>query len=141
MVACRENYSTNLVLSRLIENWKKALDQKFLAGAVLMDLSKLFDCLQHDLPIAKLYAYGSSQKSVAFINSYLKRRKQKVKVNSPLSEFVTLLSDVSQRSVLGPILSNIFLNELLSTLNHPKLTILLMIIQYLQLPNILMICY
>ena len=141
MVACRENYSTNLVLSRLIENWKKALDQKFLAGAVLMDLSKLFDCLQHDLLIAKLYAYGSSQKSVAFINSYLKRRKQKVKVNGPLSEFLTLLSDVSQGSVLGPILSNIFLNELLSTLNHPKLTILLMIIQYLQLPNILMICY
>ena len=83
----RENYSTNHVLIRLIENWKKALGEKFLVGTVVMDLSKAFDCIPHDLLIAKLLiaklnAYGFSQKTVTFIYSYLKRRKQKVKVNN-----------------------------------------------------------
>ena len=78
----RENGSTNHVLIRLIENWKKALDEKFLAGTVLMDLSKAFDCIPHDLLIAELHAYGFSQKTVTFLYSYLKRRKQKVKVNN-----------------------------------------------------------
>ena len=97
MVAYSENYRTNHVLSRLIENWKKAFDQKFLARAVLMNLPKPFDCIPHDLLISKLYTYGYSQNSVTYIYSYLKRRKQKVKVNDLLSEFLTLLSGVPQK--------------------------------------------
>ena len=99
-----------------MENWKKALDEKFLAGTVLMDLLKAFDCIPHDLLIAKLHAYGFSQKTVTFIYSYLKRRKQKVKVNNFLSDFLTLLSGVPQGSLLGSILFTIFLNDLLSIL-------------------------
>ena len=95
---------------------EKALDEKFLVGRVLMDLSKACDCIPHDLLIAKLHAYGFSQKTVTFIYSYLKCRKQKVKVNNFLSDFLTLLSGVPQGSILGPILFNIFLNNLLSTL-------------------------
>ena len=83
-----KRYSTNHVLVRLIENWKKALDEKILVGTVLMDLSKAFDCIPHDLLIAKLHAYGFSQKTVASIYLYLKRRKQKVKVNIFLSYFL-----------------------------------------------------
>ena len=45
MAAYREKYSTNNVLIRLIENWKKALNEKFLVGTVLMDLSKAFNCI------------------------------------------------------------------------------------------------
>ena len=73
--AYRENYSTNHVLIRLIGNWKIGLDEKFLIGTVLMDLTKAFDCIPHDLLIAKLHSYGFSQKTVTFIYSYLKRRK------------------------------------------------------------------
>ena len=82
MAAFRENYSANHTLIRLNENWKKALVEKFLLGTVLMDLSKAFNCIPHDLFIAKLHVYGFSQKTVFFIYSYLKLRKQKVKVNS-----------------------------------------------------------
>ena len=82
MATYRENYSTNHVLIRLIENWKKTLNEKFLVVTVLMDFSKAFDCIPHDLPIAKLHAYSFSQKTVTFIYSYLKRRKQKVKINN-----------------------------------------------------------
>ena len=64
MEAYRENYSTSHVSIRLTENWKKTLDEKFLVGTVLTDLSKALDCIPHDLLIAKLYVYGVSQKTV-----------------------------------------------------------------------------
>ena len=43
-----------------MENWKQALDENFVVGTVLMDLSKAFDCILHELSIAKLYVYGFS---------------------------------------------------------------------------------
>ena len=81
-----------------------------------MDLSKAFDCIPHDLLIAKLHASGFSLKTVTLIYSYLKRRKQKVKFNNVLSDFLILLSGLPQGSILGPILFNIFLSNLFSTL-------------------------
>ena len=55
-VAYRERYSCYYVLMQLIENWKKARDENFQIGTVLNDISKGFDCISHDLLIAKLYA-------------------------------------------------------------------------------------
>ena len=95
----REHYSSHHVLIRLTENWKKALDEKFFAKAVLMDLSKAFDCIPHDLLIAKLHVYVFSEKSVTFIYSYLKRRKQNVKIENFYKDFLTLLSGVPQGSI------------------------------------------
>ena len=88
--AYRKSYSTNHVLVRLIENWKKSLREKKYAGAVLMNLSKAFASIPHDLLIAKMYAYGFSINSVTFFYSYLKRRKQN----------------------FGPLLFNIFIKGL-----------------------------
>ena len=62
IAAYKEHYSSNHVLIRLIENWKKALDETFFVGVVSMDLSKAFDCIPHDLLIAKLHAYGIVKK-------------------------------------------------------------------------------
>ena len=81
-----------------------------------MDLSKVFDCILHDLLIAKLQAYGFSEKTVTFIYSYLKRRKENVKIENFDSDFLTLLSGVPQGSILGPFFSNLFLNDLPATL-------------------------
>ena len=52
---------------RLIENWKMELDNKKFVGAVLMDLSKAFDCIPHDLLIAKMNAYGFSENTLTFL--------------------------------------------------------------------------
>ena len=80
--AYRKAYSKNHVLLRLIEQWKSALDNKNFVGAVLMDLSKAFDCIPHDLLITKLHVYGFSENSLTFFYSFLKQRKQNVKSNN-----------------------------------------------------------
>ena len=70
IAAYREIYSSSHVLIRLTENWKQALDENFVVGTVLMDLSKAFDCTPCDLLIATLYAYKFSEKSAVFLCSY-----------------------------------------------------------------------
>ena len=86
-----------------------------------MDLCKAFDCISHDLLIAKLYVYGFSEKSAVFLYSYLKSRKQNVKIDNILSTFQSLISGVPKGSILGPILFNIFLNDLLTTLGNSEI--------------------
>ena len=63
------------------ETWKKALDEHKVAGAVLTDLSKAFDCIPHDLLIAKLQAYGFEKSALRFIRDYLPNRTQRTKVD------------------------------------------------------------
>ena len=74
MCAYREGHSTQHLLLKLIDRWRKCRDKSGVVGTILMDLSKAFDSLPHDLLIAKLDAYGFSTKSVNLIFSYLNGR-------------------------------------------------------------------
>ena len=72
----RKAYSTQDCLLAMVENCKKALDQENEYGALLTDLSKGFDCLPHDLIVAKRHAYGFSIESLKLTNSYLTEHKR-----------------------------------------------------------------
>ena len=112
--AYRENYSTQNVLIRLVEEWKKYLDNNEVVGeeweGVLMDLSNVFDCIIHDLLIAKLSASGFDKTALKYIYSYLKKRKQCARENNIHSGFEEIISGVPQGSIVGPILIKAFLN-------------------------------
>ena len=96
----------------MIEKWRSSVDGGGQAGALLTDLSEAFDSIDHELLIAKLYAYGFNKNSLYFINSYLKGRKQRTKINSSYSAFAEILFGVPQGSILGPLLFNIYICDL-----------------------------
>ena len=96
----RKGFSTQQELLSLIEKWAIVLDSKRYGGAVLIDLSKAFDAINHDLLIAKLHGYVFSKESLRLIKSYLSDRWQRTKVNLSFSSWSKLILGVPQGSAL-----------------------------------------
>ena len=96
---------------------KKILDNSGSFGALLTDLSEAFDCFSHDLLIFKSSSFKSSKSYLKqalrkdlqflFITNYLRNHKKRVKVNNSYSSW----NNVSQGSILGPLLLNIFIHD------------------------------
>ena len=93
----------------MVVNCKKALDQGKEYCAFLTELSRAFDCISHDLIVAKLHSYGFPIESLKLINSYLSERKQRFKIDDQFSSWMDILFGVPQGSIQAPLLLNIFL--------------------------------
>ena len=102
----------------MLEKWNLSKDKGDSFGALLADLSKAFDCLSHELLIAKLAAYGFSRSALKLMYTYLFDRKQRTKMSIFYSSWQDILFGIPQCSILGPLLFNIFLCELFLIINN-----------------------
>ena len=80
----------------MLEKWESAADNKREFSALLIDLSKVFDCLSHDLLLAKLNAFGFSLLALRLVKSYLSNRKQRTTINKELSLWAEILLGLPQ---------------------------------------------
>lgn len=90
LCAYRRNYSCQTALLRILEELRIACDNKFIAAIVGIDLTKAFDCLPHELLLAKLKSYGLSNDSLLLLRSYLTERSQRVKIGDTFSDWTRI---------------------------------------------------
>ena len=100
------------------EKWKSSLYKGKAFGKLLTDLSKAFDCLSHELIMAKSNAYWLSLSALKLTQSYLSERKQIIKINQVYSSWEEIIFGVPQEFILGPTLFNIFLSDLFLTVQN-----------------------
>ena len=105
-----------------VGKWKKVLDKGGHIYAIFLELSKFFDTLNHNLLIAKLGTYGFQTDALRYMKSYLTNRKQRVRGNKTFSEWERITTGVLQGSILGPLLFNIFLNDLFLFISSSSLS-------------------
>ena len=98
----RRHHSCQTALTKIVDTWLNALNNKETVGAVFLDLTKAFDLVNHKLLLQKLASYKFSSSAQSWFQSYLNNRSQQVHISGKLSDPKQIAAGVPQGSVLGP---------------------------------------
>ena len=116
----RAQHSTVTAMLQMYDIWVEAINKGELVTAVMIDQSAAFDCVDHDLLLAKLRLYGWDESALAWTKDYLVNRVQSCSVDSFISAPLSVLAGVPQGSILGPLYYCIFTNDFPEVVHQPN---------------------
>ena len=103
------------MLVSLVKEWREALDEDTLVGALFLDMSKAFNTVNHSILLQKFNQYGKRQVELKWFTNYLSDRRQRVCIGGVKSDWTDVKRGIFQGSISGPLLFILYVNDLPQT--------------------------
>ena len=113
----QQSHATDHAIMQLIDQINDKLENNCFTLDILIDLSKAFDTVDHQILISKLNNYGVKGKNLSWFKSYLENRKQYLNYSNDVTNLAQIKCGVPQELILGPLLSLIYVNDLCNASN------------------------